>query len=388
MSATKMNALHWHLVDSQSFPYVSKAFPQLSEHGAYHPTEVYSQEDIMRVVQYAKQRGIRVIPEIDTPGHVWAGFAAMEPAVLTTCYEKDGTVAGTGPMDPSKESTFTFLQTLLKEIMPLFESETFMVGGEFHAPTHILHTSLLQLTESQGLKPEAVLGDEVPHDCWASNPGVRKFAKAKGFGSDLGKLESYYGQRLLAILAAQNTSAMCWEEVFQAAQSSGVALAKDSLVNVWRGGWEWCTKPTSGGQVVRTNVTCSPEYGTSGPWFGKMHVRDNSWTTTMATAAAAGYQTVLSSPFYLNAENSGSNFDEVWPWYYSIEPTAFDIHTDISAQQREASGAGRLSTWAPAREGPEPGIAESETADRRRICGRVDVRASGCRCSGDGAWDK
>lgn len=65
MAAVKMNVLHWHLVDIESFPYVSKAFPQLSEHGAYHPREVYTADDIAKVVSYAMDRGIRVIPEIE-----------------------------------------------------------------------------------------------------------------------------------------------------------------------------------------------------------------------------------------------------------------------------------------------------------------------------------
>jgi len=95
MSAAKMNALHWHLVDTQSFPYVSVAYPGLSKQGAYHPTHVYTPSDIRRVVSYAQERGIRVIPEIDTPGHVWAGFVAMNPPVLTDCYQTDGTLVRT-----------------------------------------------------------------------------------------------------------------------------------------------------------------------------------------------------------------------------------------------------------------------------------------------------
>ena len=75
-----------------------------------------------------QERGIRVIPEIDTPGHVWAGFAAI-PGLLTTCYDRDGDVAGTGPLDPSSENLFVFLQKLLAEVVPLFGSDMFMVSS-------------------------------------------------------------------------------------------------------------------------------------------------------------------------------------------------------------------------------------------------------------------
>ena len=204
------------------------------------------------------------------------------------------------------------------------------------------------------------------YDCWASNPAVRAFTEAKGWGDDMQKLESFYAERLLKIVAGQNASVMCWEDMF----NNGLVLSKDALINVsarvhapcispvvaadslltaqishpqvWSGGWEWCDgHEVSGSTVIRNNQTCSAEYGTGGPWFGKMHVRDNSWTKTMAKAAAAGYQTILSSPFYLNAENAGSNFDEVWPYYYAIEPTAFQLPSPLSggsrADQRRAA---------------------------------------------------
>ena len=88
----------------------------------------------------------------------------MDPPVLTDCYS-DGEVIGTGPLDPTKETTFAFLKTLLAEVAPLFEDKMFMVGG-----------------------------NEVDFGCWQSNHDVVAFATAKGFGNStagMKQLESY-----------------------------------------------------------------------------------------------------------------------------------------------------------------------------------------------------
>jgi hexosaminidase len=68
MAQSKMNVFHFHIVDDQSFPYESRVYPQLSETGAYDKQCVYSQADIAELIEFARQRGIRVVIEFDSPG--------------------------------------------------------------------------------------------------------------------------------------------------------------------------------------------------------------------------------------------------------------------------------------------------------------------------------
>ena len=75
MAALKLNTLHWHLTDSQAFPLRLDAAPELADAGALHPSLVYTPADLRAVVAAARARGIRVVPELDMPGHTgsWPG---------------------------------------------------------------------------------------------------------------------------------------------------------------------------------------------------------------------------------------------------------------------------------------------------------------------------
>ena len=104
LAYAKLNVLHWHLVDSQSFPFHSESNPDLWQ-GAYNAQSRYTHSDVAEIVEYARQRGVRVYPEFDMPGHAesWCvGYPELcpSPSCLT-------------PLDVSRNSTFALIDRLL-----------------------------------------------------------------------------------------------------------------------------------------------------------------------------------------------------------------------------------------------------------------------------------
>ncbi|KAK7586163.1 hypothetical protein V9T40_004039 [Parthenolecanium corni] len=198
MTYSKLNVLHWHMTDDQSFPFESTTYPALGDRGAYNKYfAIYTHSDIEQIIEYARKRGIRVIPEFDTPGHTLSWGLGM-PGLLTKC--GDPHLGEYGPIDPTRESNYIFLENLFKEIAELFPDNYFHLGG-----------------------------DEVNFDCWNSSPEIRSFMRYHNITS-FQELESYYIQRVLAITRNLNTKPVVWQEVFD----NGVRLTDDAVVHVWQ----------------------------------------------------------------------------------------------------------------------------------------------------------
>ncbi len=130
MAAVKLNVFHWHLSDDQGFRVESKRFPRLQELGS--DGYFYTQDQIREVVAYARDRGIRVVPEFDIPGHTQSWLAAYpELATAPGPYEIGRTWGAFDPvMDPTREEVYQFLDAFLGEMAALFPDAYFHIGGD------------------------------------------------------------------------------------------------------------------------------------------------------------------------------------------------------------------------------------------------------------------
>ena len=197
MAAVKLNVLHWHLSDDQGFRAESKVFPKLTGSGS--DGMFYTQAEIRDLIAYAHDRGIRVIPEFDIPGHSRSWFLGYpELSSGSGPYTLEG--GGIDPiMDPTRESTYKFLEKFIAEMAKLFPDAYFHIGG-----------------------------DEVDGKQWDANPKIQEFIHAHGMKNNQ-DLQAYFNQRLQKILAKNHKIMLGWDEILHP------DLPKTIVVQSWRG---------------------------------------------------------------------------------------------------------------------------------------------------------
>ncbi|KAL5244270.1 hypothetical protein ACI65C_011680 [Semiaphis heraclei] len=203
MSYSKMNVFHWHIVDDNSFPYQSSSFPNLSERGAYGKSAIYTKDDVRHVIQHAKLRGIRVIPEIDTPGHASSWRLGGIPGLFTQCSDSDPNIFG--PIDPTVKENYKFIGTLLSEINELFQDDYLHLGG-----------------------------DEVNSTCWNTNKRIQKFMHLNNIKNDT-ELKNYYFKNLFTMTRNLKTVPIVWEEIFD----ENIQLDPNVVVQVWKSDYNY-----------------------------------------------------------------------------------------------------------------------------------------------------
>jgi hexosaminidase len=217
MEAVKMNVFHWHLSENQGFRIESKRFPKLHQLGS--DGDYYTQQEVRDFISYARDRGIRVVPEFDMPGHSTAWFVGYP-----------GIASGSGPyaierkwgvfdpaMDPTSERTYKLLDELIEEMSKVFPDHYFHIGG-----------------------------DEVNGKEWDANAKIQEFKKSHNLKSNQ-ELQAYFSQRVQKIVSRHGKAVVGWDEVFIP------GVPKDIVIQSWRGQQSLAAAATQGYHGILSN---------------------------------------------------------------------------------------------------------------------------------------
>jgi hexosaminidase len=214
MEAVKLNVMHWHLSDDQGFRVESRQFPLLYEKGSNG--NYYTQAQVHEVIDYARERGIRVVPEFDMPCHTTAWFAGYPQLASGSGPYQIATKWGIldAAMDPTRETTYEFLDKFLGEMTALFPDAYFHIGG-----------------------------DECDGKEWDANPRIQAFMRAHNL-KDNAALQSYFSGRVQKLVAGHHKIMEGWDEVLQP------DTPRDVVIQSWRGPTALAVAARQGNRVL------------------------------------------------------------------------------------------------------------------------------------------
>jgi len=231
MEAVKMNVFHWHLSEDQGFRVESKTFPLLQAKGS--DGLYYTQDQVRDILAYARDRGIRVVPEFDMPGHATSWFVGYPDLA-----------SGKGPyqierhwgifdpaMDPTRESTYQFLDQFIEEMTALFPDVYFHIGG-----------------------------DECNGKEWDANPRIQAYMRSHQL-ADNAALQAYFTSRVQALVTKHHKITVGWDEVLQPNTPHDVVIqswrGQDSLAEAARRGYRGIL---SAGYYINLNQSAADHY--------------------------------------------------------------------------------------------------------------------------------
>ena len=199
MEAVKLNVLHLHLSDNQGFRIESKKFPKLQEMGS--DGLYYTQAEMKDLIDYAADRGIRIVPEFDVPGHSTSWLVGYPELASSPGPFSIGPGWGVfdPAMDPTEDRTYKFLNTFFGEMAKLFPDAYFHIGG-----------------------------DEVNGKAWDANPKIQQFKREHNL-ADNEALQAYFTKRVQEIVHKHHKIMVGWDEILHP------GIPKDVMIQSWRG---------------------------------------------------------------------------------------------------------------------------------------------------------
>ncbi len=274
MEAVKMNVFHWHLSENQGFRAESKKFPKLHESGS--DALYYTQDEIRELIAYARDRGIRVVPEFDMPGHSTAWFVGHpELASGKGPYEIERRWGIFDPaMDPTNEKVYKFLDDFIGEMARIFPDHYFHIGG-----------------------------DEVNGKEWDANPKIQAYVKTHGIKNNQA-LQAYFSGRVQKLVTKHGKTVVGWDEVLVE------GVPKDIVIQSWRGQASLAQAAKQGYRGILSNG-----YYLDLGWSAARHYAVDPMSGDAANLSAEEKQRILGGESCMWAEYvSPENVDSrIWP---------------------------------------------------------------------------
>lgn len=354
MGLSKLNVLHWHLDDSQSWPIDIGAYPQMVQ-DAYSGRETYSHNDLHDIITYARARGIRVIPEVDMPAHAAAGWQRVDPGIVSCAnswWSNDNWPLHTalepppGQLDILNNNTYPVVQTVYNELSGIFSDNFFHVGA-----------------------------DEVQTNCYNFSSNVQNWF-AENPSRTYSDLMQYWIDRVLPIFLNNqpNRRLIMWEDIVIGSVPA-LNVSKDIILQSWNNGPANIQNLTAQGFDVIVSssdflyldcgfggwVTNDPRYdvmtnpdlntpnfnygGNGGSWCAPyktwQRIYDYDFTTNLTTAQA---QHVLGAEAPLWSEQVDDTVisGKMWPRAAALAELLWSGNKDADGQKRTTEMTERI----------------------------------------------
>ncbi len=208
MARCKLNVLHLHLTDDQGFRFQVPGYPKLAS------AEHYSAADLRLVVERAAALGIRVVPEVDMPGHVTSWLTAYPELGYQQVQQAERFGVHAACLDPTSEAVYAVIASILDALVDLFPDPCLHIGG-----------------------------DEVSPRWWSEDPKVQALMAAEGL-ADVRAVQGYFNRRVAEMVVARDRQVVAWDEVIDAGMES------DWIIQAWRGVTMRDRVTAAGGRVL------------------------------------------------------------------------------------------------------------------------------------------
>ena len=272
---SKFNVLHWHTVDAQSFPLDTPSAPKLVQ-GAFAPQYTYSMEEVAALREYAADRGVRLLMELDVPGHTASWGVGYPDIIPLNCPQKYASNCNNQALNPTMQATYDVVHQALSDVQAATAAKYLHLGG-----------------------------DEVVYGCWTADPSIVQYMAEHGLSNT--DLFALFIGKVDAMAAALGTTPIHWEDVFLL----GVQTPPNTIFNVW----------TNSEQI--NNVTAAGYRVIAAPsdfWY--LDHAENTWEVMYAYDPADGISDAQQR-LIIGGETSmwGERVDED-NWFSKVWPTA------------------------------------------------------------------